>query len=63
VPTEQAMLDQILHERNYELFLQGLRWSDLRRFGETVKYEYMMVPETECLRNPSTPAELCGTTG
>lgn len=63
VPTEQAMLDQILYERNYELFLQGVSWSDLRRFGKTVKYEYMMVPETECLRNPSTPAELCGTTG
>lgn len=62
VPTQQAMLDRILHEREYELYLQGLRWSDLRRFGEETKYEFMMVSELECERNVNTPRELCGTT-
>jgi starch-binding outer membrane protein, SusD/RagB family len=59
VPTQQAMLDQILREREYELYLQGVRWSDLRRFGRPVKYPYMMVPRTECDRNNNAPAELC----
>jgi starch-binding outer membrane protein, SusD/RagB family len=59
VPTQQAMLDQILLEREYELYLQGVRWSDLRRFGKPVKYQFMMVPRTECDRNNNAPAELC----
>ena len=59
VSTKSAMLDQILKEREYELYLQGVRWSDLRRFGKTVKYPYMMVPETECERNSNAPAEVC----
>jgi len=59
VPTQTAMLDQILLEREYELYLQGLRWSDLRRFGKTLKYPFMMTPETECERNRNAPAEVC----
>jgi starch-binding outer membrane protein, SusD/RagB family len=59
VPTQQAMLQQILRERQYELYLQGLRWSDLRRFNQPLKYRFMMVPRTECDRNRSAPAELC----
>jgi starch-binding outer membrane protein, SusD/RagB family len=59
VPTQQAMLDRILLEREYELYLQGVRWSDLRRFGKPVKYPFMMVPRTECDRNNNAPAELC----
>jgi len=63
VPTQAALLDAILRERQYELYLQGVAWSDLRRFGKTVKYQYMPVPEGECTRNSSTPQELCRTAG
>lgn len=63
VPNQQAMLDAILREREYELYLQGLRWSDLRRFGRPVKYQFMSVPSTECTRNQNAPIELCRTTG
>jgi hypothetical protein len=59
LPTQEAVLDAILRERYYELFLQGLYWSDLRRFGEPVKYDYMMVHRGECLSNSNAPAELC----
>lgn len=59
VPTQAAMLAEILKQRRYELYLQGLRWSDLRRFGQPVKYQWMPVPITECGRNSSAPADLC----
>jgi hypothetical protein len=59
VPTQEAMLDEILRQRRYELYLQSLRWSDLRRFGEPVKYEWMPVSIAECDRNTNTPADLC----
>jgi starch-binding outer membrane protein, SusD/RagB family len=59
VSTQDAMLDEILQQRRYELYLQNLRWSDLRRFTEAVKYEWMPVSISECDRNTNTPAELC----
>jgi hypothetical protein len=59
VPNQAAMLDAILLERQYELYLQGVRWSDLRRFGKALKYQFMMVSRAECQNNPSAPAELC----
>jgi hypothetical protein len=61
VSTQQAMLDAILRERYYELYLQGLYWSDLRRFGKPVKYKFMMVSAIECLNNQNAPPELCQT--
>lgn len=57
--TQADVLDAILWERRYELYLQGVRWSDLRRFGEPVDYPFMPVPVTECDRNSNAPAELC----
>ena len=32
--SDAEMLDAILHERRLELFLEGQRWSDLRRYGK-----------------------------
>ena len=61
VPTQQAMLDAILRERQYELYLQGVRWADLRRFGKPVKYDFMMVSSVECANNPNAPGEVCQT--
>jgi hypothetical protein len=63
VPSQQALLDAVLRAREYELYLQGVRWADLRRFGKTVKYPFMSVPSTECTRNTNAPPELCRTTG
>lgn len=53
LPTEQDVLDQILYERLYELYLQGVRWSDFRRFGIALppQYDFMPTPQTECDRN------------
>lgn len=59
VPTQEAMLEEILRQRRYELYLQNLRWSDLRRFNEPVKYDWMPVSIAECDRNPNTPDALC----
>ena len=55
VPTQAAMLAEILRQRRYELYLQAVRWSDLRRFGQPVKYQFMPVPTSECDRNQSAP--------
>jgi starch-binding outer membrane protein, SusD/RagB family len=59
LPTQAAMLTQILYERRYELYLQHVRWSDLRRFGQPVKFQWMPVPITECDRNAQAPQTLC----
>jgi starch-binding outer membrane protein, SusD/RagB family len=59
VPTQAAMLDAIYRERQYELYLQGLHWSDARRFGRPMKYLFLMVSRPECERNPSAPPEVC----
>lgn len=59
IPTQDDVLDAILRERRYELYLQGVRWSDLRRFGEQTKYDFLPIPVTECDRNTNAPAQLC----
>jgi hypothetical protein len=55
LPTQQDVLDEILHQRRYELFLQGLRFDDLRRFDAQRKYDFLPLPQTECDRNASAP--------
>ena len=56
LPTQADVLDAILEERRYELYLQAVRWSDLRRFGEPVAYQFMPIPTTECDRNNNAPS-------
>jgi starch-binding outer membrane protein, SusD/RagB family len=56
-PTQEEVLRQIAHERRYELFLQGLRWEDMRRFSdvidETPSLMWLPVPRQECDANPA----------
>jgi hypothetical protein len=55
--TPSKVLAQIAHERKYELFSQGLRWEDLRRFGAlagaTPKASFLPMPQSECTTNPN----------
>jgi hypothetical protein len=51
--TQQAILTEILRQRRYELFLQGLRYEDLRRFGQPLTFRWIPVPQSECTRNPN----------
>lgn len=55
LPDQQAVLNEILRQRRYELYLQGLRFDDLRRFNATRKYDFLPWPQTECDRNPNAP--------
>ena len=53
--TEAAVLAEIQRQRRYELFLQGLRFDDLRRFDTPRKYDFLPLPQSECDRNPAAP--------
>ncbi|HEY9516384.1 MAG TPA: RagB/SusD family nutrient uptake outer membrane protein, partial [Gemmatimonadaceae bacterium] len=59
--SEAELLAEIARQRRYELFEQGLRWEDTRRFGPalttTPTVEFLPVPLQECLANTSHP---CG---
>ncbi|HSJ65446.1 MAG TPA: RagB/SusD family nutrient uptake outer membrane protein [Gemmatimonadaceae bacterium] len=54
--TEAELLAQIAYERRYELYMQGLRWEDTRRFGPTLTtvptFDFLPLPNTECTTNP-----------
>jgi hypothetical protein len=56
--TQQKVLAAIAYERRYELFMQGLRWEDTRRFGEALTtkptFPFLPLPLTECQVNPSS---------
>ena len=58
---EAELLAQIAYERRYELYMQGQRWEDTRRFGTalttTPVFTYLPIPQQECDANPSNP---CG---
>ncbi|HKJ92513.1 MAG TPA: RagB/SusD family nutrient uptake outer membrane protein [Longimicrobiales bacterium] len=53
--SETQLLTQIAYERRYELYMQGLRWEDMRRLGtyitDTYTMEFLPTPQQECLSN------------
>jgi hypothetical protein len=55
--TQAEVFAQILYERRYELFGQGLRWEDLRRLeaytSERPSIDFLPFPQAECDRNPA----------
>ncbi len=55
--SEAELLAEIAYQRRYELFLQGVRWEDIRRFGpavagDTPSLTWFPLPASECLLNP-----------
>jgi starch-binding outer membrane protein, SusD/RagB family len=58
--TLDEALRRIAYERRYELYMQGLRWEDIRRLGPeiaggTASMVFLPVPQRECLYNPANP--------
>lgn len=55
--TQQLVLDEILLQRTYELYLRGVHWGDLRRFGRVsqAKVAWLPYPFSERVTNPGTP--------
>ncbi len=55
--TEDELLTQIAYERAYELYMQGLRWEDMRRLDPYITAEawldFLPIPRQECLANTS----------
>lgn len=55
--TRGELLMEIAYQRRYELYLQGLRWEDLRRFGplagEAPSVMWLPLPQNECILNPA----------
>jgi hypothetical protein len=55
--TEAELLTEIVKQRRFELYAQGLRWEDLRRLapyagGKTPTIQFLPLPQGECLYNP-----------
>jgi hypothetical protein len=59
--TFDQIMTEILYQRRYELYAQGLRWEDLRRLAAyTTKrpsLQFLPYPQSECDVNPANP---CG---
>lgn len=59
--TQAQILAEIARQRRYELYEQGLRWEDTRRFGTEVTTTptllWLPIPTRECDFNPANP---CG---
>ena len=57
--TQAELLAEIAYQRRYELYLQGTRWEDIRRFGtavagDTPSIQWLPLPSSECLLNPAS---------
>jgi len=56
--TQAKLLAEIAYERRYELYMQGLRWEDTRRFGTALTtkptFTFLPLPLTECQVNPNS---------
>ena len=56
--TEAELLTEILYQRRYELYAQGLRWEDLRRLSTYTTrrptMEFLPYPTAECQRNQNS---------
>jgi hypothetical protein len=54
--TEAELLAEIAYQRRYELYMQGTRWEDTRRFGTALTtvptFDFLPLPTTECQTNP-----------
>jgi starch-binding outer membrane protein, SusD/RagB family len=55
--TQAELLAEIAYQRRMELYLQGVRWEDIRRFGaavagDTPSLTWLPLPQSECLLNP-----------
>ena len=59
--TQAEILAEIARQRRYELYEQGLRWEDTRRFGTAITttptFPFLPIPQQECDVNPANP---CG---
>jgi starch-binding outer membrane protein, SusD/RagB family len=55
--TQSEVLEEILRQRRYSLFLTGLRWGDLRRFerSDQATVAWLPYPFAERVTNPNTP--------
>jgi hypothetical protein len=57
--TQAEILGEIAKQRRYELYEQGLRWEDTRRFGTalttTPTLPFLPIPSQECATNPAHP--------
>ncbi len=57
LPDLQSVLEEIAYERRYELYMQGLRWEDMRRlpqpWNNTMTLEWLPTPTQECDANPN----------
>src|SRR5688500_4365248 len=57
--THAQILAEIARQRRYELYEQGLRWEDTRRFGTalttTPTLPWLPIPQQECDVNPANP--------
>ncbi|HEX6372469.1 MAG TPA: RagB/SusD family nutrient uptake outer membrane protein [Longimicrobium sp.] len=56
--TQAELLTEILYQRRYELYAQGLRWEDLRRLSAYTtrrpSIQFLPYPTSECQRNPNS---------